>query len=142
MFQQLKNCPDDNLIIKTVWPSRIADTFVTLGKLKTTIDSALNDRTDVAPVAFEIILTRDLAARYKGAQTFVQDGQAVLLEFYTKIGQHLREWVASPPKLTISEPSKVIDGTIESQPEIMAEEHAAVHADLPPSIPLPLAVNE
>ena len=141
LFQQVKNCTDDELLIKTIWPSRIADTFVTLGKLKVNLDAALNDRTDVAPVAFEIILTRDLAGRYKGAQTFVQDGQAVLLEFYTKIGQHLREWVAAPPKLTIADPSKVIDGTIETQNNDSSQEPVVV-SQLPDSVPAPLAVNE
>ena len=57
-------------------------------------------------------MTQDLAARFKGTQTFVEDTQTVLLQFYDKIGQHLREWVAMPPKLAISEPSKVIDGSI------------------------------
>jgi hypothetical protein len=142
MFQQLKNCADDNLLIKIVWPSRIADTFITLGKLKANVDSALNDKTDLPPAAFEIILTRDLAGRYKGAQTFVQDGQAVLLEFYTVIGQHLREWVATPPKLTIAEPSKVIDGTIKTPSEPNAPAQVAALEQLPETAPAPLAVNE
>lgn len=142
MFQQLKNCPDDNLLVKVVWPSRVADTFITLGKLKTNIDAALSDKTDLPPVAFEVILTRDLAGRFKGAQTFVQDGQAVLLEFYNKIGQHLREWIASPPKLTITEPTKVLDGTIETPSEPDAPAQIAALEKLPETAPAPLAVNE
>jgi len=141
MLQQLKNCPDDNLLVKIIWPSRITDTFITLAKLKTDMDAALIDRSDVAPVAFEVIMTRDLAGRYKGAQTFVQDGQATLLEFYNTIGQHLREWVAAPPKLTISDPSKVIDGTIETSVEhSISSEETLVSTE--PLGDAPLAANE
>lgn len=142
IFQQIKNCTDDNLLIRIVWPSRVPDTFVTLGKLKANIDAGLTDKTDLPPIAFEIILTRDLAGRFKGAQTFVQDGKAVLLDFYTIIGQHLREWVAAPPKLTISEPAKVIDGTIETPTEQPISEQAEVINQLPENAPAPLAVNE
>lgn len=135
IFSQLKNCVDDSLIIKVIWPSRIPDTFATLGKLRENLDIALSDKTDAAPIAFEVIMTRDLAARFKGAQTFVEDTQALLLEFYDKIGQHLREWVAAPPKLAIPEPSKVIDGSIDTV-------LPAVNEQLPQPEPAPLAVNE
>ena len=140
IFQQLKNCEDDTLLVKLILPSRIADTFITLGKLKSDVDSALADRTDVAPIAFEVIMTRDLASRYKGAQTFVQDSQATLLEFYNNIGQHLREWVASPPKLTITDPAKVIDGTIETPQE--QSSHSAVEEHIKREAAASVAVND
>lgn len=135
IFSQLKNCTDDSLIVKVVWPSRMPDTFATLGKLRENLEAAISDKTDAVPVAFEIIMTRDLAARFKGAQTFVEDTQVLLLQFYEKIGQHLREWVAQPPKLTISEPAKVIDGSINmSEPAVIEQ--------MPETSPPPLAVNE
>ena len=34
IFSQLKNCTDDTLIVKVIWPSRVPDTFATLGKLR------------------------------------------------------------------------------------------------------------
>jgi len=120
MFNQLKHVPDDNLLIKVTWPFRTPDTFATLGVLKTNPDAALSDKTTAPPSAFDVIMTRDLMARFKGAQTFVQDTQGFILEFYEKVGQHLREWVAPPPKVSISDPSKVIDGTVETQPDDIA----------------------
>jgi len=120
MFNQLKHVPDDNLLIKVTWPFRTPDTFTTLGVLRTNPDAALSDKTTAPPSAFDVIMTRDLMARFKGAQTFVQDTQGFILEFYEKVGQHLREWVAPPPKVSISDPSKVIDGTVETQPDDIA----------------------
>ncbi len=121
LFNQIKACDDDNLLIKANWPSRTPDTFATLKELKVNLEVILSDKTDNPPVSFEIIMTRDLAVRFKGAQTFVQDTQEILLQFYEKVGQHLREWVASPPKISISEPGKVIDGTINEMAETACE---------------------
>lgn len=135
IFSQLKNCSDDSLIIKVIWPSRMPDTFATLGKLRENLEAAISDKSDAAPIAFEVIMTHDLAGRFKGAQTFVEDTQVLLLQFYEKIGQHLREWVAQPPKLTISEPAKVIDGSINMTAPAVAEQ-------MPETSPSPLAANE
>ncbi|HWL07142.1 MAG TPA: hypothetical protein VNQ76_01900 [Planctomicrobium sp.] len=112
ILSQLKNVADDRLIVKVSWPFRTPDTFATLAALKANPDVALSDKTTSPPVAFEIIVSRDLAGRFKGAQTFVQDTQGLILEFYEKVGQHLREWVPPPPKVSFSDPGKVLEGTI------------------------------
>ncbi len=138
IFNQLKNIADDSLLVKAHWPSRTPDTFAPLGILKTNEDALLTDKTALPPLAFDIVLTHDLMARFKGAQTFVQDTQGLLLDFYDKVGQHLREWVAAPPKVAISEPVKVLDGTVDTQP---ASEAVAPEL-LPQDEPLPLVANE
>lgn len=111
LVSQLKNISDDGVLVKVSWPSRTPDTFGALTALKENPDIALSDKTTMPPTAFEIIVSRDLAGRFKGAQTFVQDTQGMLLDFYERVGQHLREWVAPPPKVSILDPGKVIDGT-------------------------------
>lgn len=129
LFNQIKNVPDDNLLVRVVWPFRTPDTFSTLGVLKTNLDAALTDKTTAPPTAFEIILTRDLMARFKGSQTFVQDTQGFVLEFYEKVGQHLREWVAPPPKVRTMSPEKVIDGTDDVLPDAVPDESVSPHAE-------------
>ncbi|MCE3232460.1 MAG: hypothetical protein K0R98_717 [Rickettsiaceae bacterium] len=142
LFSQIKNNADDNLLVKVIWPSRTPDTSATLGALKANADVVLSDKTDFPPVAFELIFTRDLAARFKGAQTFVQDAQSALLEFYEKTGQHLREWVPAPPKVSISNPTQVLDGTSEQQYTAANEQENVAVETLPESVPEPVAVNE
>jgi hypothetical protein len=137
LISQLKNFPDDNLLVKVIWPFRTPDTFGTLGDLKKNPDAARTDKTDQPPSAFEVIMTRDLMARFKGASTFVQDTQGFILEFYEKVGQHLREWVAPPPKISIAQPTKVLDGTVESQ-----SDDNPGHQEPAIETPSPLAVNE
>jgi len=114
ILSQLKNVPEEGLIVKVIWPFRTPDTFATLSALKVNPDVALSDKTTSPPVAFEVIASKDLAGRFKGAQTFVQDTQGVILEFYERVGQHLREWVAPPPKVSFSDPGKILEGTIET----------------------------
>jgi hypothetical protein len=140
LLNQLKTVTDENLLVKVIWPFRTPDTFATLAVLKVNPDAALSDKTTQPPSAFEVVMTRDLMSRFKGAQTFVQDTQGFILDFYEKVGQHLREWVAPPPKITISEPGKVLDGTVETQP-VEPEEAPPVEV-LPETDTIPLAANE
>lgn len=116
ILSQLKNVPEDELIVKVIWPFRTPDTFGMLSALKVNPDVVLSDKTTSPPIAFEVIMSRDLAGRFKGSQTFVQDTQGLMLEFYEKVGQHLREWVAPPPKVSFSDPAKILEGTVETQP--------------------------
>ena len=51
------------------------------------------------PNQFEVITTMDLGARFKGAKTFVEDVLETLPAYYQNAGQHLKGWVAKPPKM-------------------------------------------
>jgi hypothetical protein len=63
------------------------------------IDVLLCDNASLKPIAFEVVLMRDLGAKFKGARTFIQESEPLLLEFYEQAGQHLKDWVAPPPKV-------------------------------------------
>ena len=139
----LAGCGTDNLVSRTAPGARLPDGVISrchdndeAGRCKdwgSDSPDCVNPRgIDAKPMIVPCAsikkgMTRDLMARFKGAATFVQDSQELLLEFYNKVGQNLHAWVASPPKLSISEPSKVMDGVVDAQ--------TATEIDMPTLVP-------
>lgn len=107
---QLKKTTDDSIAVRVAWPSRAPDTMATLAQIKEKgIDILLSDNPSLKPTAFEAVLTRDLGAKFKGTKTFVQESEPLLLEFYEQAGQHLKEWVAAPPKVRTKNAEALIE---------------------------------
>ena len=57
----------------------------------------------MAPTGFEVLMIEDLAGRFSGRRTFIEDLEKVIPEFYEKVGQHLRRWNPSPPPIDKAE---------------------------------------
>lgn len=109
-LSQLKKTTNDNIAVRVAWPSRAPDTLATLTQIKEKgIDILFSDNLTLKPTAFEAVLTRDLGAKFKGAKTFVQESEPLLLEFYEQAGQHLKEWVAAPPKVRTKHAEALIE---------------------------------
>jgi hypothetical protein len=107
---QLKKSNHPDIAIKAIWPSRAPDTYALLSKIREDgIEALMCDNSSLKPVAFEIILTRDLGAKFKGAKTFIELSEPVLIEFYEHAGQHLKEWVAPPPKIKTKRAETLMD---------------------------------
>ena len=45
------------------------------------------------------MLVHDMAAKFSGAKTFIEQLEEAVPRFYKDVGQHLRAYVAAPPKL-------------------------------------------
>jgi hypothetical protein len=57
----------------------------------------------VLPSYLEVARVIDLAARFKGAKTFVEESWSGLESFYRDVGQHLSKWVPKAPKIKAPE---------------------------------------
>ncbi|MEO1932555.1 MAG: hypothetical protein ABGX41_11765, partial [Pseudohongiella sp.] len=53
----------------------------------------------ILPISLEITKVIDLGARFKGSKTFFEDTERAVCDFYKNVGQHLRSWQPSPPKM-------------------------------------------
>lgn len=107
---QLKKTTHPDIAIRASWPSRAPDTMASLSAIREHgVGVLLCDNSSLKPTAFEVVLTRDLGARFKGAKTFVQESEPLLLEFYEQAGQHLKEWVAPPPKIKTKNTEALIE---------------------------------
>jgi hypothetical protein len=105
--------------IRLYWPGRGGATQYALDALRENADIALPDRKDVAPHTFEIIHVSDLGARFTQRKNFISDLESAVPAFYEQIGQYLKAWQPSAPRMPEDRASKT-----SVEPAVIAEEVA------------------
>jgi len=58
----------------------------------------------MTPIGFEVVMIRDIAGRFSGRRTFIEDLEKLVPEFYEEVGQHLRPWTPPPPSIAKEDP--------------------------------------
>jgi hypothetical protein len=112
LSRQLKSAKQDNLSIRAYWPKRIPETMATLDAIFENPAVLIPPNVSELPTYLEVIRVVDVGARFKGAQTFVEDVSAQLPKFYHDAGQHLTKWIAQAPKIKEKDKEESILPTI------------------------------
>jgi len=97
--RQLKGKGVENIGVRAYWPRRIPMTSASLAEATENPAALIPDGVSDLPTYLEIIRVVDLAARFKGAKTFVEDSSNKFPLFYQDVGQHLSKWVAKAPQV-------------------------------------------
>ena len=97
--RQLRDVDGSNIQIRAVWPGRAMPTQASLSEVKADSRYLENERPGMAPTSFEIVMIGDIAGRFSGRRTFIEDLEKLIPEFYDEIGQHLRPWAPPPPSI-------------------------------------------
>lgn len=116
LLRQLAKTREDSIHIKAAYGRR-EDIQAALAKVRE--DPAVLGREDpkICPKRFEVKLISDLGRRMEGPKTIVQALETHVPEFYTQVGQYLRPWVPSAPRVaTQQEKEKRDDGGTEAAP--------------------------
>lgn len=85
-------------LIRAHWPGRTADTVAPLVDAIAEPKLVAPDDRKVLPTGFEIQRVVDLAGRFKGSSTFVEDARRELPRFYKDIVQNIANWIPKAPK--------------------------------------------
>jgi hypothetical protein len=121
--KQLAHLKDDEVIVRAYWPRRLGVTAAPIGQVLEDPRVLTHPDSKELPTAFEAVRVVDLAGRFRGAKTFVEDAQRILPEFYGDVAQRLTRWVAKPPPIKSKETDvstlleDAIDALEEAQPE-------------------------
>ena len=67
-----------------------------------------NDDPKICPRRFEVRLIGDLGRKMEGPKTFIQALEKHVPDFYTEVGQYLRPWVPSAPRVA-TQPEQAAD---------------------------------
>lgn len=116
LVRQLQKTDPAGVHVRVNWPGRIAATQGTLEASRASVDVLLHDASGALPTSFDVLLIRDLAGKFSGRKTFLEEVEAALPYFYEQVGQHLRPYVAKPPKV-----AKGPDGKSEGDTDDVAE---------------------
>ena len=104
LLRQLARSDPEDIYVKALWPGRTKPTQAPLRSVRENAGALLVEGSDGGPHGFEVLLVRDLAGKFSGAKTFIEQLEATLPHYYEEVGQHLRAWVPPPPK-----PKEVVD---------------------------------
>ncbi len=115
--RQLKGKGVENVGIRAYWPRRIPMTSAALVEVTENPAVLIPEGISDLPTYLEIIRIADLAARFKGAKTFIEDCSKEFPSFYQDVGQHLSKWVAKAPQVKEKESSSPSLPTVLNQSE-------------------------
>lgn len=122
--RQLKGENIENVSIRAYWPKRIKMTVASLSEAIEDPTVLIPSGVSEIPTYLEVIRVIDLAAKFKGSKTFVEESSKGFPKFYQDVGQQLSQWVAKAPK--IKEPAQATPSipTIFTEPsEFVVEEN-------------------
>jgi len=99
LVRQLGHVSDLDLSVRAYWPRRIPCTTQPLSIVSEDPTKLIPANVSELPVSLEVLKVFDIAGRFRGTKTFVEDVSKALPEFYEKVGQHLNKWIPKPPKI-------------------------------------------
>ncbi|MDE0334652.1 MAG: hypothetical protein OXI64_06805 [Defluviicoccus sp.] len=102
--RQLRDVDGENIQVRAFWPKRAMATQASLSDVKADSRCLEKDRSDMTPIGFEVVMIRDIAGRFSGRRTFIEDLEKLVPEFYEEVGQHLRPWTPPPPSIAKDDP--------------------------------------
>ena len=99
LARQLRGVDPSDIEVRALWRGRAGPTQASLSDVLADPRNLEGGRTGTAPTSFEVSLVKDLAGRFSGRKTFVEDLEKLVPEFYERIGQRLRPWMPPPPPI-------------------------------------------
>jgi hypothetical protein len=99
LLRQLAQSPAENWHVRLYWPGRSGHTQKPLAGLRENVDQAADEREGQVVSSFDVLLVRDIGARFAQRKNFITELEATVPQFYDQVGQHLRAWQPTAPKL-------------------------------------------
>ena len=98
VLRQLAKSDPAGIHVRAHWPGRAPDTQAPLAALRDNSSLLEPENRSMVPNQFDVLLISDIAGRFAGTKTFIELLEDVVPRFYEQVGQHLRAYVAPPPK--------------------------------------------
>jgi len=98
--RQLKDHPKpDEIIVRAHWPGRTPHTDASLADALSDPKALVPDALKLIPKHLEFVCVNDLASKFPGSRAFVEVTNETLKVFYEHVGQNLKVWSPSAPRV-------------------------------------------
>ena len=121
LLRTLTRTDPSGVHIKAAYGGRRQDTQGALDKVRENPNTLDGVDPKICPKRFEVKLVSDLGRRMEGQKTFVQALEKLAPEFYTQVGQHLRTWIPSAPRVGNTPASNESSGVVKTAGETGGE---------------------
>lgn len=121
----VRQLPKEHLpgfFIKAIRAGRAGDTDKSFAEV--TANPLCLEEGTIPPSLFEVYYVRDVAGKFSGTRTFIQELEEAVPHFYKKAVQHLRPWTPSPPKFAAAKEDEA------TEPSQASTEPASASPDL------------
>jgi hypothetical protein len=124
LLRQLTRADSRDVHVRLLWPGRAQATQFALEALRQKPDLATEGQNGMVVLSFEVLLVRDLGARFGQRKNFVSELIRAAPEFYDNVAENLTAWQAKPPKLVEAKakPTSVSDEALRADLEAEALE--------------------
>ncbi|WP_349370876.1 hypothetical protein [Salinarimonas sp.] len=99
LLRQIEASEADGLHVRLHYIGRAPSRQASLAEARVDAEEIAGGRDAPELVSMEILLVRDLAARFAQRNKFVSELEAAVPSFYERVGQHLKGWQPRAPKL-------------------------------------------
>lgn len=118
LLRQFTKANPAGLHVRAKWPGRAPATQGLLANIRENPSLLEGENRTLTPTQFEVLLIRDLAGKFGGAKTFIEHLEESVTHFYEQVGQHLRAYVAPPPRVRKEEGVADTDPSLEEVAEV------------------------
>jgi hypothetical protein len=99
LVKQLAKSEPADVHIEAQMPGRAAAVRTTLTQLRSNSGFSEQAFSSNLPTSFKVMMVRDIAGRFSGNRTFIEELENLVPEFYENVGQHLETFRPKPPQL-------------------------------------------
>ncbi|MGP9819759.1 hypothetical protein ACTZWW_07070 [Salinarimonas sp. NSM] len=99
LLKQLETNEPDGLHVRLHYIGRAPSRQASLAEARADAEEIAGGRDAPELVSMEILLVRDLAARFAQRNKFISELEAAVPSFYERVGQHLKGWQPRAPRL-------------------------------------------
>lgn len=99
LLKQLAKSEPADVHIEAQMPGRAAPIRATLAQLRSNGGFAEQAFASMLPTSFKVMMVRDIAGRFSGNRTFIEELENIVPEFYENVGQHLESFRPKPPQV-------------------------------------------
>lgn len=99
LLKQLNKSEPKDIYIRSFWPGRSRPTLHNLSELRGDPALVNKDHETQTLLSFEILLVRDLGAKFAQRKIFLTELETAIPEFYNQVAQHVRAWQPRAPKI-------------------------------------------
>ena len=100
LLRQLANAEPQDLYVRFAWPGSSPSTQYSVANLRANPDLPSQDRPGMTPHSFDVVLVRELGAKFAQRKNFVIDLLQTASHFHASVGENLAAWQAKPPKIS------------------------------------------
>jgi len=119
IVRQLSKADSKEVHVRAIWPGKAQATQASLEELRESADVLISGRDKkMVLTSFDVLFIRELSGKFSGPKTFIDGLEEAVPDFYEHVGQHLRAWTPSAPRLRgKTEPSDVSPQAIQKEIE-------------------------